>query len=292
MDHRLLEVLACPACHQALDFCGETNNHRIVCGEFRCPDCRQAFPVEDEVPVLVLPGTDCDGAGVLGEAREPELAEWIPRNFARVLSARIEPHQKDLIDAVRASEGPIIDIATGPEAFYCIQLMSDGRDRQLVMSDLGKSVMKTWRSLLREKGWGDRCSTLVFDARRLPFANESIPTIMSSAGFSNVVNGPFLAIAEAARVLRKGGMIYALEASFEREGLEQLCKKTGEDVHGFDDWVDGAHERMFLSCGLTVVRQGRFFRQLARPGEEGIGAAAQEHGVEVWMNATMYWVTK
>jgi uncharacterized protein YbaR (Trm112 family) len=46
MDARLLEILVCPVCK------GPLENHKAA-GELVCKGCRLAYPVKDDIPVML-----------------------------------------------------------------------------------------------------------------------------------------------------------------------------------------------------------------------------------------------
>ncbi|MBI4757188.1 MAG: Trm112 family protein [Betaproteobacteria bacterium] len=46
MDARLLEILVCPACKSPLDY-------RKAQQELVCKACRLAFPIRDDIPVML-----------------------------------------------------------------------------------------------------------------------------------------------------------------------------------------------------------------------------------------------
>ena len=46
MDARLLEILVCPVCKGSLDY-------RKAQGELVCGACRLAYPVKDDIPVML-----------------------------------------------------------------------------------------------------------------------------------------------------------------------------------------------------------------------------------------------
>ncbi len=46
MDARLLEILVCPLCKGPLDY-------RKNQGELVCKACRLAFPIKDDIPVML-----------------------------------------------------------------------------------------------------------------------------------------------------------------------------------------------------------------------------------------------
>jgi hypothetical protein len=46
MDHRLLEILVCPVCKGPLDY-------RKPAAELVCKGCKLAYPVRDDIPVML-----------------------------------------------------------------------------------------------------------------------------------------------------------------------------------------------------------------------------------------------
>ena len=46
MDARLLEILVCPVCKGPLD-------HRQAVAELVCKGCRLAYPIKDDIPVML-----------------------------------------------------------------------------------------------------------------------------------------------------------------------------------------------------------------------------------------------
>ncbi|HEX8961871.1 MAG TPA: Trm112 family protein [Rhodocyclaceae bacterium] len=46
MDVRLLEILVCPVCKGPLDY-------RKAAAELLCKPCRLAFPIKDDIPVML-----------------------------------------------------------------------------------------------------------------------------------------------------------------------------------------------------------------------------------------------
>ena len=47
LPERLVRKLGCPQCHGALDYVEKDDN-------LKCPKCRLAFRIENDIPVLVL----------------------------------------------------------------------------------------------------------------------------------------------------------------------------------------------------------------------------------------------
>lgn len=46
MDKRLMDVLACPVCKGRLDYAKKDS-------ELRCRACRLAFPIRDDIPIML-----------------------------------------------------------------------------------------------------------------------------------------------------------------------------------------------------------------------------------------------
>ncbi len=56
MDARLLEILVCPACKGPLE-------HRKAVAELVCKGCKLAYPVKDDIPVMLQDEARQLGAG-------------------------------------------------------------------------------------------------------------------------------------------------------------------------------------------------------------------------------------
>ncbi|MYQ54302.1 MULTISPECIES: Trm112 family protein [unclassified Streptomyces] len=51
LEAGLLDILACPACHAALDDRSAAENPELVCTN---TDCALAYPVRDGIPLLLV----------------------------------------------------------------------------------------------------------------------------------------------------------------------------------------------------------------------------------------------
>jgi uncharacterized protein YbaR (Trm112 family) len=51
VDRELLEILACPKCKQPVEEKTRDGNEYLVC---TAQDCRLAYPVRDEIPVMLI----------------------------------------------------------------------------------------------------------------------------------------------------------------------------------------------------------------------------------------------
>lgn len=247
-----MDTLACPACRGELKFSGESDDRRLISGELACAGCGLVFPVEDEVPELVPPGVDYGGA--IWDGMEADTArlvpEWVPKNFEKAVGRSQSPLMREFIDEVRAVEGPVIDIASGPGGSFCIDVMKEGdTDGLLVMSDLGRPVMKAWQRQLRDVGWADSCSFMVFDARKMPFKSESIPMFTSVGGLNSICGNQRLAYEETARVLRPDGRLLDIIGMWEEGGSNQTQMRERNCI---STWAE--YEALLCGLGLTIER--------------------------------------
>ncbi|HLK58226.1 MAG TPA: methyltransferase domain-containing protein [Chthonomonadaceae bacterium] len=256
MDKRLLAVLACPVCRHDLEFSGEANGRRLLSGEFCCAGCGLVFPIKREVPVLVAPDANRDSTFRAEQAAY--VGEWIERKFFQWQQENLTPLIRAFVETAQSYRGPILDIASGLGGSFCVPIMQDGNtDRLLVMSDLGIPVMPAWRHCLREAGWGDRCSTVTLDARRLPFRDASMQAITSVAGFDNVADNRE-AYQEAARVLQVGGQLLDMARFYEDEGpTHRLLTEGGQAAASWKNYRTLLARLDFVVERRDVLNSGR-----------------------------------
>jgi uncharacterized protein YbaR (Trm112 family) len=110
-----------------------------------------------------------------------------------------------LIEAVKDSDGPIVDLASG--RCYLVGKLIGQTNAPIIASDFSPRVLRRNRRWLQFKSYYDRVSLLAFDARKTPFKDRSIETLTSNLGVPNIrgtselfrelrriVSGRFLAI--------------------------------------------------------------------------------------------------
>jgi len=143
-----------------------------------------------------------------------------------------------LIGRLAASEGPIVDLASG--RCELVEEMARRLPQPLVATDFSPRVLRRDRRWLEFLGLYDQVSLLAFDARRTPSKNGVVRTMTTNLGLANierpgdllrelrrVVSGTFLAIShffpeedEAnGRVIRELGLAPFL---YRRSTLEQF----------------------------------------------------------------------
>jgi uncharacterized protein YbaR (Trm112 family) len=257
LDKRLQERLVCPGCRSGLVFLGEDDETRLLSGELVCAGCGIRYEVVDEIPNIVLPGTRMDGAAweggdtPWGRARTrlvefflrawAVLRLWVWSSNPRLMTGPVEdPAFRRFVETVQRIEGVVLDLASGPGGSFCIPVMMDGRrNRLLVMSDLGAPVMSGWRKALRRKGWGDRCSNMVFDARKIPFSDGSVDAVSSLLGFSSIDHND-AAYREARRVLVLGGLLIdVVRFHHDRQRRPPRLGQVASDRGEYENYLEG-----------------------------------------------------
>ncbi|MHB0998542.1 MAG: Trm112 family protein [Armatimonadota bacterium] len=110
MDKRLLDIIVCPICHNDLDFSGESDDRRVYSGEFCCDHCNLLYGIHDEVPELVVPDTDLDGAAwEIMPGIDEQLDVWVSANFNNHLTGNLPDFVNEYVDAAVNADGPVLD---------------------------------------------------------------------------------------------------------------------------------------------------------------------------------------
>jgi uncharacterized protein YbaR (Trm112 family) len=144
-----------------------------------------------------------------------------------------------VLERLSASDGPIVDLASG--RCYLVEELARRLGRPIVATDFSPRVLRRDRRWLESLGLYDRVSLLAFDARRTPFKDGAVKTLTTNLGLPNIkepgnllqelrriVAGTFLAISafypeddEAnTAVIRKAGLSTLL---FRRSALEHFA---------------------------------------------------------------------
>lgn len=94
--------------------------------------------------------------------------------------------------------GPVVDVASGRGTLA--ELMAEGDCPLIVATDFSVRPLRRSRRSMERRGMASRLSHLVVDARRTPFADGSVPLLVSHAGLGNIMEGVSDALAELKRV--------------------------------------------------------------------------------------------
>jgi ubiquinone/menaquinone biosynthesis C-methylase UbiE/uncharacterized protein YbaR (Trm112 family) len=229
-------VLACPACHQKLDW--------VAPERPRCSGCGTVFEVRDGIAAFLL-GAGAAAPEASWEQTQSGLRRYLqdkPERMHALLGdpadqlnpadlffrgllleedGRFAAAELSLGSAVRRSYRPeyldasraqltylisaldpgelTVDIASGRGTL--IKALLDKPPAEIVASDLSPLVLRRMRDSLAVHGAEGPLSYLAFDAGAIPFADQSIPTAVTHLGLPNLTE-PERALGELRRVVR------------------------------------------------------------------------------------------
>lgn len=104
----------------------------------------------------------------------------------------------------------VLDIAAGTGDLSRAFARKVGRSGRVVQTDINEAMLRTGRERLLNEGLV--LPTLVCDAEKLPFADQSFDLVSVAFGLRNMTNKD-QALAEMCRVLKPGGKLLVLEFS-------------------------------------------------------------------------------
>ncbi|MBE0481782.1 MAG: methyltransferase domain-containing protein [Dehalococcoidia bacterium] len=220
MNENLHQLLRCPACRAGLATPG---------GQLTClnESCKCTYPVIDGIPVLINESSSIFSINdFLG--RKPTF--FRPRHRLLKFAIKLLPDIDKNFKAAKnlnyfarllpkESERPVVVIIGASHA---------GRGTEALLSNPGINCIES------DVSFGPR-TTLICDAHRLPFENNSIDGVIIQAVLEHVLD-PYQCVREIHRVLKPQGLVYA-ESAF----IQQ--------VHGqrydFTRFTHLGHRRLF-----------------------------------------------
>lgn len=153
-----------------------------------------------------------------------------------------------LLAALPEKIGTLLDIGTGTGSL--LELLADRTQRALGV-DASREMLALARARLSERGLADRCTVRQADMYRLPLADASFDAVTLQMVL-HYAEEPAAALAEAARVLRPGGIL--LVADLAPHGEAGVLTRFAHRWPGFDDaalagWLGAA------GCAIADTRE-------------------------------------
>jgi demethylmenaquinone methyltransferase / 2-methoxy-6-polyprenyl-1,4-benzoquinol methylase len=171
-----------------------------------------------------------------------------------VLTANVQPGDR------------VLDIAGGTGDLAMAFAKKAGANGRVVHTDINEAMLRTGRDRLLDAGVA--LPTLVCNAEKLPFADDSFDLVSVAFGLRNMTHKD-AALAEMNRVLRKGGKLLVLEFSKVAKPLEKAY-----------DWYSF---NVLPQLGRWVARDEASYRYLAEsirvhPSQEELKALMKSKG--------------
>lgn len=155
-------------------------------------------------PLESLSPTDMLVRGFLHEARQEFGAakKAVDRAVEGMYTPEFLAASKGQIQFIRerivGCTGPVVDLASGRGSL--LEVLLAGASREIVGTDLSTRVLLRDRRFFDFLGSGSNLSLLAFDARHTPFADRSVPTLVTYVGLANIEN-PGTLLRELRRVV-------------------------------------------------------------------------------------------
>ncbi|HEV7267385.1 MAG TPA: metalloregulator ArsR/SmtB family transcription factor [Falsiroseomonas sp.] len=137
--------------------------------------------------------------------------------------------EQALLAALPPRLGALLDIGTGTGRL--LELVAPRAERVLGV-DMSRDMLALARARLAERGLADRVAVRQADMYRLPFADAGFDAVALQMVL-HYAEDPPAALAEAARVLKPGGVL--LVADLAAHGEATLLQKHAHRWPGFDD---------------------------------------------------------
>ncbi len=303
MHNALISLLVCPICHGELEsqIARQDETHAIE-GEFTCKNCERRYPVVDSIGIFLngkekredLWREQEDLATrfrrehpiqfflltktFLGNIRpehyflkgllledEKILERATKRIYTEDYLIGYEKTKRILWEVEKNNPHIILEIACGRGMFFKGFIQSRRGQGIYVATDFSPTVLRSDLKWLRTNGLAGKVTLMAFDAKAMPFRENSIPAIVSNVGLPNIRNDG-KAVDEAFRVLVPHGFfITNLMFTTEQTKNYAKAKELGLDQFYARRSVEEIFRKAGFQFSLEEIHQG-----LVRPTPGGI----------------------
>lgn len=271
-----------PASHKELAFEGTAGKKEAWQNGFlRAVDDDIEYPVADGIPDFTeMSKRTWSG----GDADRTPRMDWIQSSWKDHLQTLREHHDHAYYSFARhiaENPGLVLDIASGPGGGAMPALLFFDSKANILMTDLGVSVLSLWQKHLDSMDVGENVSFAGMDVTVLPIRSKSMDYVTDSGGFGNVDNNN-VALAEAYRVLKSGGYLFLNDAI--TEGLDQFPDEIYKDLVSKQPHHEAGWEELVRSCGFEVLETNIWSqsRRRMKHDESDLGPLARKQDVEIY----------
>jgi len=305
MHKTLIPLLTCPICHVELESRVKRQDEaHLIEGELTCKNCKRQYPIIDSIGFFLDAKETKDDLwkqqedfatrfrrehpirfffltktflgnikpehhflkGLLLED-EKTLEQATRRIYTRDYLIGYEKTKQALREVENGNPPIILEIACGRGGFFKQFLQSRLGKGIYVATDFSLTVLRSNLKWLRKNKLEDQVTLMAFDAKAMPFRDNSILAMVSNVGFPNIRNNG-KAVEEAFRVLVSSGVLLA-NFMFTTENTVNYVKAKEWGVHQF--YTRKNVEEIFRKAGF-IFNLEELHCGLVRPTSGGIDA--------------------
>ncbi|MBQ7337136.1 MAG: methyltransferase domain-containing protein [Clostridia bacterium] len=256
----ILDLLCCPSCRGALVIRDAAcAGDEVINGKLQC-SCGNCYPVVEGV--VDFHATEQTIANAWSDLDEQALALETPEADR----ARQDATLRAIADRVAVSGAQVLlDIACGVGRNLEALCRTLPQQTEILAVDLSAYVLHYDRKRFKELAPARRISYLACDATCLPIREGVLDAAATYEGFSNMPGVAHVALREAHRVLKTGGVLVSSFCVIARNsrGCERMKQYFSQhDIHGAEEFYlsDGCilpvHEEMFSRTESAVAVEG------------------------------------
>jgi len=180
---------------------------------------------------------------------------------------------------VVSRKGITLDVATGLGGGFIPYVLSLDPCKTFLMNDISFELLKLWRDFLEKEGISNVLFA-VFDARKMPIRSSSIDTVTDQGGFDNIIKGE-LAIAEAYRVLKHGGVLVSLNSVIDKESFSKLPLGVRMKWKSRLLSTRSMLAEVLKKIGFEILSNELYNERELSPDEGGLPREAAKYGVRL-----------
>ena len=228
MKHTTVDLLACPNCHNCLDYTGEAEE--MYQSETRrpgsaptltCSCCKKHFPIVDGIPHFVQ--TESLTGLNRRFARLYDWFSWIYRAFSKVAFAYIgvneETGRREITDRLDPRGGKVLEVSIGP-GVNLPYIISRPDVEEVFGLDISLGQLQHCQRYAAKKNWD--VDLFLGNGEQLPFKDEAFSGVFHVGGI-NFFNNKKAALDEMIRVAKSGTRILiADETERGAQGYEKV----------------------------------------------------------------------